>query len=185
MPPSRTALSIIIDVFDRLGIRYLLGGSVASSLHGVPRATMDVDILADIRGPHAQDLERELKGHFGVFADEIRDAVARRRAFNLIHTASVNKIDIFLPAHPFHYSELARGRMMTFEYLGERVTAPVATPEDILLAKLVWYRQGGEISEQQWRDIQGVATTQQNQLDRAYLQEWAATLGITDLLAKL
>jgi hypothetical protein len=180
------ALKRVVDTLERLGIPYLLGGSGASSLHGLPRATLDLDLVAAVRPQHATALERELKQEFYVDADLIRDSLGVGRAFNLIHFASSCKFDIFpLSADPYHASEFDRRceREVTLPN-GEVLRIAVATPEDTILTKLAWYRKGGCVSERQWSDVLGVIAVQGNRLDREYMSRWAPDLGVEDLLER-
>ncbi len=89
-------VATVARAFDSLGIRYLIGGSVASSVYGVPRATQDVDLVADIRPNHVDALTSALMGEFYVDADMIRDAIQRRASFNVVHLATMFKADIFV-----------------------------------------------------------------------------------------
>lgn len=172
----------VAAALEGLGVRYAVGGSLASSLHGIPRATADVDLVAAIRAEHVEPLLAALGDHFYADGDEIRDAVRERRSFNLIDLDTMLKIDVF-PAKGTRYAreEMARACPVTLDEQGR--TLVVATPEDIVLQKLAWYRSGGEISERHWRDVQGVLSVQGDSLDRAYMAEWARELGIDDLLA--
>ena len=112
----------------------------------------------------------------------MREAIAQRHSFNLIHLDSMFKVDIFLPAGPFGQQQLRR---RTAERLDSESDSRlwVLSPEDVILAKLEWFRQGGEVSERQWRDVVGVVKAQPA-LDEAYLREWAGVLGVADLLRR-
>ena len=179
------ALEPVIEVFDALGIRYQIGGSVASSAYGIARATLDVDLVADLNERQIRPLFNRLRDAYYIDEDRVRDAVARRSSFNIIHLGSMLKVDVFvLKSHPYDQAAFARARR---EKLGEGALTRqhyLASPEDVILKKLDWYRQGGCISERQWNDALGVLKVQQSSLDMQYLRHWAATLGLTDLLLR-
>jgi hypothetical protein len=175
----------ISRAFDQLGVRYVVGGSVASSVYGVPRATQDVDLVAELFGKHVDAFVEMLSGDFYVDADMIRDALARRASFNVVHLATMFKADIFsFTKEPWMESQMTRGRVETLPTDAGPVTIRFASPEDTLLHKLVWFRLGKEISDRQWGDVMGILKVQGERLDAAYLATWADTLGVADLLAR-
>lgn len=181
---SLAALLRVIEQLDALGIPYLLGGSLASSIHGLPRTTIDADLVAEIPETAVQTLVERLSPFYYINADAVHEAIRNRRSFNLIHLASMFKIDVFLPRRrAFEQSQMARRHAEILREDPER-TALVATPEDTILAKLEWYRQGGEISDRQWNDLLGVLKVQGAALDLQYLRTWAANLGVQDLLVR-
>ncbi len=174
----------VVEVLDKLGIPYVVGGSIASSLHGLTRATQDVDLLALIKPEQARAFAAELQSEF--YADEqtIVNAVRMRRSFNVIHLDSIYKVDVFVArGSGFEASQLERRQQKILQNDPQRI-AQVATPEDTILAKLVWYRKGNEISEQQWRDVRGIIEAKTGTLDLEYLRHWAEELGVADLLAR-
>ncbi len=175
---------LVIDALEQLGAAYAIGGSLASTVHGVVRATLDIDLVADLRREQAAPLVQALGPAF--YADEaaIREAVERRSSFNVIHLETMFKVDVFIPGgRAFDRQQLARRTMHVVATDPER-TAYVTSAEDVILAKLDWYRQGGETSERQWRDVLGVLRTQAGQLDVTYLRQWAEALKVGDLLAR-
>jgi hypothetical protein len=175
-------LLMVVSALGKLGIPYLIGGSYASSAHGIARATMDIDFLAAIELKQASGLARELGDDF--YADEgaIKRAIEQRRSFNVVHLESLVKVDVF-PAQSggFHQAQLERRQLEVIRRDPER-SVYVASPEDIILAKLDWYRRGNEASDQQWRDVIGVVKTQAGRLDVQYLTHWARELNVGDLL---
>jgi hypothetical protein len=174
----------VADTFERLGIPYLVGGSLASSLHGIPRATQDVDMVAGIGLRHVDGFVAALEGTFYVDADMIRDAIRRGTSFNIIHLATMFKVDVFVLGR----DELSREEMSRRQI--HRVGDPperelfVASPEDVIVQKLDWYRKGGEISERQWNDLLGVLKVQGERIDVAYLRRWSTAGGTLDLLER-
>jgi hypothetical protein len=183
----QTALDVllhVIDVLDALRIPYLLGGSWASMAYGVPRATQDADLLVQLNAAQVGALVAALEDSFYVSEEAIRDALARHASFNVIPLGVAFKVDLFV-AGPGPYAASQMARRVPHEISSEpRHVIFLAAPEDTILTKLLWYRQGNEASEQQWRDVLGVLRVQEARLDGAYLERWAATLGIGDLLRR-
>lgn len=178
-------LKQIGTVLDKLEIPYAVGGSVASSYHGIPRATNDVDLLAEIRPAQAAALAAALSPDY--YADEelIRDALLTGRAFNIIHLNTTYKFDFFpVSRDSYGVRQLARRVVVHSELLGEAVTFPVATAEDTILAKLAWFKKGGCVSARQWNDVLGVVRIQEGRLDLLYLREWAPRLGVSEWLER-
>ena len=114
-PDLLAALTPVVDVLDRLRVAYQLGGSVASSVHGMARATMDVDLVADLAPEHVDDLVATLESEYYVDGDMIREALRDRGAFNLIHQDSMLKVDVFIPKErPYDLEALSRRRADRF-----------------------------------------------------------------------
>lgn len=183
MNPLGAALKSLAAALDRLGIPYVIGGSVASSARGEYRATADIDILAAIAARHTEQFARALGPEWYAEPEPMRVAIAAHRAFNVIHMKLGVKVDIFPATEEFHEAQLERATRMTLRFLDDSTQYPVATAEDILLAKLRWYKDGGGTSERQWRDIGGIAAANPS-MDMDYLNRWAASLGVSDLLAR-
>lgn len=179
------ALSGLVAAFEDLGIEYQVGGSVASSLHGLPRSTLDVDVVADLRPHHVGPLVRQLADEYYVAAEAVRDAIRRSASFNLIHQATVLKVDVFvLKARAFDQAAFRRGVVDTLPTSAVARSFVFETPEDVILHKLEWYRLGNELSERQWLDVLGVLKVQGAALDEDYMGRWAAQLGVADLLER-
>lgn len=174
----------VTDVFEKLGVPYLITGSLASALYGMVRTTQDSDIVAEMRSEHRVPFVAALHDEFYVDGEMIADAIQRHSSFNLIHRESMFKVDVFIPhPRPFLQSQLNRAQRQTFTF-GSEVSAKFASPEDTILSKLEWYRLGSEVSERQWRDILGVMKTRAGELDLDYLRKWAGELNVTDLLER-
>ncbi len=179
------ALTPLIDVLERLGVAWYIGGSIASTVHGRFRATNDVDVIAELREEHASPIRAALEADHYVDEESIRDAARHRSSFNLIHFDTGLKIDVFIPDDS-RYEAGVRARRV-FEQIGEAGSTRrlwIASAEDTILAKLGWYRRGGGASERQWRDVQGVIELRGAALDVAYLHRWAPVLGVADLLGQ-
>lgn len=181
--PLADALSRLKPVLDSLGIRYAIVGSLASSAHGIYRSTADGDLLARIVPSRARSLVAALGQDWYGDVDEIERATRDGRSFNLIHIPTAMKVDIFPASTQFHENQLMRATEVTIFPGDDSSRFPVASPEDVLLAKLQWYQSGGEVSEKQWGDITGILVTNRK-LDFPYLEFWAAKLGISHLLAR-
>jgi hypothetical protein len=181
-PLART-LSSLAAALERAGIAYAVGGSMASSVRGVVRATYDIDVVAGIVASQAERLASELGPDWYADPQQMRDAIAARRAFNVIHIPLGDKVDIFPAFEEFHFVQLERATRVALRFLDVQAEYPVATAEDILLAKLQWFRAGGGVSERQWKDILGILVANP-QIDSNYLRLWAAKLRVEDLLNK-
>ncbi len=180
------AFRLLIDKLALLDIPFMVGGSLASSIHGVYRSTNDVDLIADLAEAKIRPLCDALSKHFYVDADAASQAVRRGSSFNLIHYATSYKFDIFpLSVRAYARAEFARRSLKELALPGtESIMIPVASAEDTVLTKLTWYRMGGESSDRQWSDILGIIRTRSASLDKTYLRQWAAELAISDLLER-
>jgi hypothetical protein len=187
MSSLREAAVALFRTLDRQGIVYAVGGSFASSLHGIARATQDIDIVVDLRADQIADLCKALAPQFYLDEGSMLGAIGRGGAFNLIHFESGLKIDVFVASrHPLGAEQLSHRRVEATALLGgEPMKVSVISPDDILLVKLLWYRDGGEVSERQWNDLSNLAEVQGNRLDREYLDIQAKRLGVADLLLRL
>jgi hypothetical protein len=170
----------VTAALEQLGVRYMICGSVASSMHGEPRTTHDADLVADLSSADVAALARLLQDHFDADPRAMAAAVRDGSMFNVLDKQTGLKIDvILLRRRPFSRNELERAVATA---LPGGAVVKIATAEDVLLAKLEWFRKGGEVSERQWRDVLGILKAQQQTLDLAYVRRWAGELGVVDLL---
>lgn len=179
--PARVAL-LVIDVLEDLEISHHLGGSFASSLHGFPRQTHDVDLVVDLGTQHVPLFVGRLENDFYIEPAMVYEAIRRCASFNLIHLATGFKIDVFVAGkEPFDRLELARHHALPLiDGSSRKVT--VKSAEDTVLRKLQWYEIGGRVSDRQWNDVLGILRAQGGTLDTAYLRKWAPELSVGDLL---
>jgi len=179
-----TAVLPVVDALNRLGAPYYIGGSLASSAHGLARSTADADLVADLDSRHVAALVELLQADYYIDAGAVRQAIAHQSCFNVIHLATSFKVDVFVAKQRAYDRAALRRRVQAS--LDPEAPAEVflASPEDAVLSKLEWYRLGDEVSDRQWGDVLGVLKIQQNRLDRPYMQEWAAKLGVLDLLER-
>ncbi len=177
------ALKPCIKVLDSLSIPYYIGGSIASSIFGLPRSTMDIDIVADIQSFHISRLKQQLEKAFYIDEDMIKGAIDQLSSFNLIHLKTAIKIDVFIQKKD-PYQESVRNRKLKDTLVENDETSEFyfSSPEDIILNKLLWYEMGSRVSERQWLDVLGVIKVQENNLDTNYLKTWAEKIGVYNLL---
>ena len=184
MDESIQVTLLVINVFETLGIPYFIGGSFASTAYGRIRTTQDVDIIASIEPTHVDPFVKHLDSAFYLDETMIRNAITRQTNFNLIHLETMFKVDIFLPKdRPFDQNQLTRRVKRVIDKESAREVY-FSSPEDTMLAKLEWYRLGGEVSEIQWRDIKGILRQRSDQLDMAYLNDSAQAMQMADLLER-
>lgn len=169
------------ELVEQLSISYVVGGSLASGAHGEPRTTRDVDVLVELLPERIDPLVAALAPEFYVDRESVREAVERRRSFNVVHLGLYQKIDVFV----------AGDGLLDREQLARKIAARpepdvkpvfVTSAEVIVLRKLDWYRRGGGVSDQQWRDVLGVLKVQGGRLDLRYLRELAHELELAELL---
>jgi hypothetical protein len=184
-PDILIALKLLTKTFNKLSIPYYIGGSLASSIYGMPRTTLDVDIAADIDPNKIQDLKNNLEKEYYIDENMIKNAINDSSSFNLIHLETSIKIDVFAyKDNTYQKNAIKRRREDTLFENDKKSKFCFASPEDIILNKLIWYRMGDETSERQWLDITGVIKVQGNSLDKTYLKKWARNLKLIKLLKK-
>jgi hypothetical protein len=185
-PDLLKAIEPITKLFKEIGVQYLIGGSVASSMLGLSRTTMDVDIVSIITTNRVSDLYEGLKDKYYIDKEMIYDAIEKRSSFNIIHIESMFKVDIFiLKDREYDKESFFRKKIDSFSEGENYIDIFIYSPEDIILNKLEWYKIGGEISERQWNDVKGVIKVQDKNLDLDYLIKWSKELKVNDLLEKV
>jgi hypothetical protein len=170
-------LQMVIEVFERLQIRYLVTGSVAAMAYGEPRLTNDIDIVAGVENRHVPGLIAAFpREEFYVSEGMILEAIDHRGQFNIIHPASGLKVDVIICGNtPFDLSRFKRARRIR---PAETYEANFAAPEDVIIKKMEYYRSGG--SEKHLRDIAGILKISGEEIDRGYITEWSARLGLSE-----
>ena len=180
MTGQREFLALLVDRLQAANIPFMVSGSLASSFHGRPRATNDVDLVVDPSPEALASFLRSLPPDWYVSEPAATDALRRRSMFNIVDPESGWKADLVIRKDREFSSTELRRRMLA-EVLGEAV--PVATPEDVILTKLEWSKESG--SDRQYEDAVGVALLRWEELDRAYLATWATRLDVTAMLERL
>jgi hypothetical protein len=183
---GENAIDIALRVAAALtsvGADYFLGGSLASSLQGEPRSTNDIDFVIALPAGRVESLRQALGKNFELDVDMLRDAVLHARSANAFYLPLLTKIDFFGRGYePFDESEFSRRRSVIVGASGEALV--VKSPEDTVLRKLLWFREGGEVSDKQWRDVVSVLRVSGPVMDDAYLRSWAARLRLESLLER-
>lgn len=181
--PVAVALGVA-EILEACGLRYLVGGSLASSMSGEPRSTLDVDIVVAMTESDVGRVTEGLRVEFDVDEQAVARAVRERSSVNVFHRSSAIKVDLFvLGGSPLDEEPMNRRQRVQVTANPDRYLYAY-TPEDILLQKLHWFRKGREVSDRQWRDVLGILLVQGAALDLAYLRQRAERLGLSDLLAR-
>lgn len=161
-----------------MGIRYFVGGAVASAYYGEPRHTRDIDVIVELSLPDARRICRVLSPReFYVSEAAATEAVASGGQFNIIHPSSGFKIDLMMLGQT-PYDDLRVARRVRREVF-PGLEAWVAAPEDVILKKLLYYHEGQ--SDKHLRDIASMFKVSGDQIDREYLHHWAMRLGVIEL----
>jgi len=174
------ALRRVIQALEKAGDQYIIVGSMAAGAWGVIRATRDVDIAAMVSLESLAQLVEDLSAD-DLYAPilDIRRSVENGGSFNVLHPSSGGKVDVFVCKYDNEFENMRLKRRIRLEVLG--VPAWVASPEDVVLAKLKW-RESSR-SETQWRDCIEIASTQV--LDLEHMRQWATHLQLDDDLEDL
>ena len=180
-----TPVELVVHVgaiLDELGVRWVLGGSLASSLIGEPRSTLDIDVAIELERDGVAPMVAAVQTDFYVSEQMAFEAVEHSSSFNLVHYKSALKVDLFvLGDRLLDQRQLDRRQAVTFEN-GHVIW--VGAPDDQVLRKLQWYRAGGEVSDRQWRDVVAILVVQAGRIDHVELQNAAASMGLADLAAR-
>jgi len=177
------AVRPVIRAFSQLGIPYEIGGSVASSACGIPRTTLDVDLVTELRPDHVDALVAAVQQEYYVDACAVREAIDHHACFNLIHLETMLKVDVFiLKSRRYDQEAFQRRKKDLLGVAPDSDEFYFASPEDVVLNKLEWFRMGNRVSERQWMDVMGVIKVQGDVLDVEYLRKWAKDLEVADLL---
>jgi hypothetical protein len=166
-------LSTVVQALDGAGVPHMLAGSFASTYHGEPRTTQDVDIVVDPPSLETLDTFASSLSRERFYVGDHRAAFARREAFNVIDTSTGWKVDLIVRRDRI-YSRTEFDRRQPTEIEG--ISVFVATAEDTILTKLEWAKLGE--SERQLRDVRAVVRATSASLDLAYLRAWADELGL-------
>ncbi len=175
----------VTTILDKLEIPYFIGGSLATAVHGVARATMDADLVIDMPMEHIEPFTGALKEDFFIDEQMIRNSLRRGMSFNILHKETMFKVDFFPRKNRTFESSQFKRREKHVLVPGNNQFIYIASPEDMILAKLEWYKMGGQQSERQWQDILSVMKVQAERLDLEYLKKWALKLRVADLLARV
>jgi hypothetical protein len=173
----------VCSALDRLGVTYALVGSAASSLHGEPRGSLDVDLLVDLAPDLARDFKEALGSEFNVDLIGLQQALRQGESFAIFHVPLVFKVDLF-PAAGSALNRSVLTRAQVVDLPAEGASVRVQSAEDVILSKLRWYPSGGGVCEQQWRDVVGVLKVHQDRLDWGYLGGWAGRPGLSEHLSR-
>jgi hypothetical protein len=168
-------------ILDELGVPYALGGSMASSLLGEPRSTVDVDLAVQLDATTGEVLLERVSAGFYVPVDSAREAIRAHSSFNLVDTQNALKVDLFVVGDGL-LDRMQIQRRVRIVVPGSPEGIWVTSPEDQVLRKLDWFRQSDSMSDRQWRDVVGILRVHGAELDDEYLSESALAL---DLSAEL
>jgi len=175
--------ALLAEILERMKAPYLIGGSVASSLYGIPRATQGIDFVVALQFEQVPKLIAELEKDFYVDAYAVREAVMTDGSFNLVRWTTIDKVDVFVrQPKGWVQKEFERRRPLTLSLEGRLVTLYFASPEDTLVHKLLWFQRGGDVLTQQWADVLGILQVRGPDLDFEYLTQQAHAEGVAAFL---
>jgi hypothetical protein len=167
----------VIGILDKLNISYMIGGSVASIAYGEPRLTLDMDVVVDLLPQQAEQIIKSLGPEYYVSLESINEAIINRGHFNIIQSEAGIKVDFYiLSDDEMNRLQFSRKRISAFD---ENNKASFASPEDIILKKLEWYKMGE--SQKHLEDIKGILRVSSSRLDLSYIDKWSAQIGALDI----
>lgn len=160
--------------FEKLGVRYMLSGSMAMAAYAMMRMTNDIDIVMELEYRNAQRFIDEFERDYYVPHGRVRDSVERKKMFNIVHQETVVKVDcVIAKDDPFQKSSFGRRRQLLFS----GIDLWVISKEDLIVSKLNWAKDTK--SEMQMRDVASII---RNGYDEDYVQTWVEKLGLSDIL---
>jgi hypothetical protein len=172
------------ELFESMAIPWVLGGSLASSMVGEPRSTMDIDMAVRMGLDHVDQLVAAVIDRYYVSADMVREAVIRKSSFNILHYESALKVDIFVLGEGLlDRRQIDRRRRVVVD-AGRSFELWTGSTEDQVLRKLAWFRSGGEVSDRQWRDVLGILVVQADRLNVTDLVATGQLVGLADLVQR-
>jgi hypothetical protein len=176
LPAIMTVFQDVLSRLEEAQIPYMVVGSLSSIVYGEPRMTKDMDIVIDVPAQDASKFEFNFpfSGFYCPPADILKDEIVNRGQFNLIHHESGLKIDVIVRKQSPHSIEEFKRRQKISFWKG--FEAYIASPEDVIIKKLDYYRQGG--SEKHIVDIRGILAS--SEIDQEYLYKWLSQLGLID-----
>jgi len=181
MKAEKDIFAEVIEVLSRLQIPYMIGGSVAAIAYGEPRMTLDMDVVVDITPAQARSLSRSLGPEYYILLESILEAINSQGHFNIIQSEAGVKVDFYImKKDEFGLSEFKRKRNEAFD---ENTSAVFASPEDIIIKKLEWFKMGE--SQKHLIDIKGILKYSKDKLELKYIDKWAAKIGVWETWQKL
>lgn len=179
------ALVSLSRIFREHQVRWAVVGSMASSVHGVVRTTQDLDIVVSIPTTRLVALTEALSPEFAVDLELVRENFAKGRSANIFYKGDFFKIDLFpVVGDPDQIAQLERACIERVEVGDQSLSVPVSTAEDMLIAKLKWWRETGS-SPKQWEDLRGIVRICGDRMDMDYIRQWAARAGFDYALRQL
>ncbi len=175
-------VATVLSRLEGLGLEYMIVGSYASNAYGRPRGSFDADVVARVVAGDAQRIFDAFKDDFAVEEQALARDLAAGRMFNLIPFSGMFKVDV-IPVRQTEFARTEFARRRRVQAIGRSVW--MASPEDTILFKLSWFQQGDGVSARQVEDARDVYHAQKGDLDEAYLDRWAAELGVMPELTRI
>lgn len=171
---TREIFRRIVAALESAEIPYMVTGSFASSYHGTPRATQDIDIVI---APTLESLDKLLKAFpeskYYVSTESAHEALSKKSLFNLIDNETGWKVDFIIQkGRPFSQEEFKR--RIQIELFGTQLY--VASAEDVILSKMEW--AAASESDRQINDVAGILSSRPQELDQEYLEHWIRELAL-------
>jgi len=176
-------LKLVIEALNAAGVEYMIGGAIAEWAWGEPRATQDLDLVVNIPIKSINKLSKELKKRDMLLpAEIILDNILEDRAdipINAIHMYSGLKADLYPVREGDELRQSAFQRRQQVNYGPPIGKVYIHTPEDLILYKLMYF--GLSQQSKHSRDIAAILKSKKNELDRGYIEQWVARLGLSSL----
>lgn len=179
MSDELVVLKDVLERLERAGVAYMVSGSMALNFYAQPRMTRDIDVVVELSPRDVKAVVAAFEADFYLDEDTVHDAIARQSMFNIIHNALAFKVDLVVRKdEPYRREEFSRRTRVSVDDLSFFIVAP----EDLLLSKLAWAKDSH--SEMQLGDVRNLIRAASG-LDWPYIEKWAATLGVMDLLSEV